>query len=149
MLDHDDGDAARGERSNDGDDVADLGRIEPREHFVEQEQPWLSRQRACELEPLSSGDSQSVSGTIKPIAQADIVADLFGQRQRRLPGAVPQMCADQNIVAHRQAGEGLHDLEGPRDAAAREAVRRLTRYVFAVVADMSGAGLKEAGNHGK
>ena len=44
-----------------------------------------------------------------------------------------QMRADQNIVAHRQAGERLHDLEGARNAAAGEPVRRLAGDILAVI----------------
>ena len=42
-----------------------------------------------------------------------------------------QMRADEDVVAHRQPGERLHDLEGARDAATGEPVRRLAGDILA------------------
>ena len=43
------------------------------------------------------------------------------------------MRADRDVLAHGQARERLHDLEGARDAAPREPMRRLARDIGAIV----------------
>ena len=78
---------------------------------------------------------------------------LRGRPVRRLRAlrarAVMQMGADQDVLAHREAGEGLHDLEGARDTAPREAIRRLAGDVLAAIAHHALARLEEAGDDGK
>ena len=59
------------------------------------------------------------------------------------------MGADQNVLAHRQADEGLHDLEGSCDAAPREAMRRLAGNVLAGIADGASARLDKPGDDRK
>ena len=121
----------RAEAADHRHDVADFGRIEPGQHLVEQQQLRLGRQRAGKLEPLAPGDGQRVGRPVEHVGQADLAADLLGDGERRLARAMAQMRADQDVLAHRQAGEGLHDLEGAGDAAPREPMRRLAGDVLA------------------
>ena len=86
---------------------------------------------------------------VKHVAEADFASHLFGNSERGGAGAMAQMRADQNVVAHRQPGERLHDLEGARDAAPRKPVRRLAGDVVAAIADAAGAGLEEPGDDGE
>ena len=86
---------------------------------------------------------------IEQVAKADIAPDLLGKRERRGAAAMAQMRADQNIVAHRQAGERLHDLKGAGDAAPGEPVRRLAGDVVAGIANLAGARLEKARDQGK
>ena len=109
-------------------DVADLRRVEPGQHLVEQQQLRLGRERAREFEPLAAGDGQGVGRPIEHAAEADLArrpssaaASAVGAR------AMAQMRADADILAHDQAGERLHDLEGAGDAAPRAVVRRHRR----------------------
>ena len=54
-----------------------------------------------------------------------------------------QVRADQDVLAHRQAGKRLHDLEGARDAAPRQPMRRLAGDVLAGIADRPSLGLRK------
>jgi hypothetical protein len=60
-----------------------------------------------------------------------------------------KMRAHQDVLAHRQADERLHDLEGARDAEARQLMRRLARYFLARIADRPFAGAYETGDDRK
>ena len=86
---------------------------------------------------------------VEIVAEADFHSDPFGNRERVSAGAVTQMCADQNIVAHGQPGERLHDLERAGDAAPGKPVRRLAGDVVAGVVDAAGAGFEEPGDDGE
>src|SRR5208282_3834583 len=149
MLDHDDGDAASAESANNGDYVADLGWIESSQHFVEQEKLWLGRKRASKLEAFPPSNGQRVGRAVKHVAEPDLASHLFGNGERGGACAMAQMRADENVVAHRQPGERLHDLEGSRDAAPGKPVRRLAGDVLAAIADTAGAWLEETGNDSK
>ena len=87
---------------------------------------------------------------VEHVAEADVAADLLGDgRAPSARAAMAQMRADQDVFAHRQAGERLHDLEGARDAAPRQPMRRLAGDVLAGIADRAGARLEEAGDDGE
>ena len=60
-----------------------------------------------------------------------------------------QVGADQNVFQHGQAGKWLHDLECPRDAAARQPIRRFTRNDLAGITDIALAWFEEAGDDGE
>ena len=137
-------------RSRDGADdrhhVADLGRIEAGQHLVEQKEPRLDRERARKLEPLAAGDGEARGRPVEQVAEADRARDVAGGRQRIGARGPRQMRADRDVLPHGQARERLHDLEGARDAAAREPVRRLAGDVGAVVDDAAFARRQEAGD---
>ena len=94
MLDHQDGDAAVAEGPDHRHDVANLGRIEPGHHFVEQQQLRLGRQRAGELQPLAPRDGQRRAGRVEHVAEADRARDLVRPRRARRRAAMAQMGAD-------------------------------------------------------
>jgi hypothetical protein len=106
-------------------------------------------ERTRKFEPLAPGDSQRVSRPIEKFAQPHIVADLISDSECCAACAVVKMGTDQNVLAHRQADKGLHDLEGSRDAASCEAMRRLAGNVLAGVADGAAARLDESGDDRK
>ena len=60
-----------------------------------------------------------------------------------------QMRADQDVLAHREAGEGLHDLERARDPASRQLMRRQAGDGLPKIAHDAGARPLEAGDDGK
>ena len=105
--------------------VADLGRVEAGQHLVEQQQPRLDRQRARELEPLAARDREAAAGRSSSVAQAHGRATSSAAASAAERDGPRQMRADRDVLAHGQAGERLHDLEGARDAAAGKPVRRL------------------------
>ena len=59
------------------------------------------------------------------------------------------MRADRDVFAHSQARERLYDLEGARDAAPREPMRRLARDIGAIVEHATFARRQEAGDDRK
>ncbi len=60
-----------------------------------------------------------------------------------------EVSADEDVVAHGQSAEGLHDLECPRDAAPRETMRRFAGYDLAGIADIAVARFEESGDDRK
>ena len=65
------------------DHALDLGRVEPGEHLVEQQQRRLRRERAGQLEPLLAGDGELRRRHVEPVAEADEGGSLFGDKPRR------------------------------------------------------------------
>ena len=77
----------------------------------------------------------AVGRPVEQVAEIDGVGDL-GRGGERVGARRPvEMRADRDVLAHGQSGERLHDLEGARDAAPGELVRRLAGDVGAVVVD--------------
>ena len=110
--------------------------LRPGQHLVEQQQPRLDGQRAGKLQPLAAGDGEArrpagrAARRGRPRAATSPAArERIGARGR------VQMRADRDVLAHGQARERLHDLEGARDAAPRELVRRHAGDVGAVEDD--------------
>ena len=126
MLDHDHRDAARTERADDRHDVANLGRVQSGQHLVKQKELRRGRERPGQFQALAAGHREGVRRPIEQIAETDLASDRLGNADRVGARGVTQIRADQNVVAHRNAAERLHDLEGPGDAAPRQAMRRLT-----------------------
>ena len=103
MLDHHDGDAARADRLDHRHHVAHFGRVQAGQHLVEQQQLRLDRERTCELEPLAARDGEIGRETAEHGAQADLVRDLLGGRQRIGAARVMQIRADRDVLGDRQA----------------------------------------------
>ena len=82
VLDHHDGDAARGDGADHRHHVADLGRVEPGQDLVEQQQPRLDRQRARELQPLAAGDGERRGRLVELRAKADRASDVARRVER-------------------------------------------------------------------
>ena len=70
VLDHHDGDAAIDDGADHRHHVADLGRIEPGQHFVEQKESRLDGKSAGKLQTLAAGDGETVGWAVEPIAEA-------------------------------------------------------------------------------
>ena len=145
VLDHHDGDAAIANGADDRHHVADLRRIEAGQHLVEQQQPRLGRERPREFEPLAAGDREACGRLVEQARSSPTASSDLGGRGERVGARRPrQMRADGDVLAHRQAGKWLHDLEGARDAAPGQPMRRLARDVGAVVDDA--ASVRRAGS---
>ena len=149
VLDHQDGDAAVAQAADHRHDVADLRRVQAGQHLVEQQQLRLGRQRPRQLQPLAAGDGQRIGRPVEHVGETDLARHLFGGGKRGLARAMMQMRADPDVLAHRQPGEGLHDLEGAGDAAPRQPMRRLAGDVLAAIAHSAVARLEEAGDDGE
>ena len=64
-------------------------------------------------------------------------------------GGAPDLEGEGNVLAHGQARERLDDLEGARDAAPSEPVRRLACDIGAIIRDAPLARPQAAGNDRK
>ena len=73
------------------------------------------------------------AGAIEEVGEADASRDRLGPRERVGAAGRAQVRADGDVLAHAQAGERLHDLEGARDAAPRQHVRRHAGDVVAAI----------------
>src|SRR5215475_6260519 len=105
MLDHENGDAAPAQITDDRNDVPDFGRVEPCEDLVQEQHLWLGCKRTREFESLAPGNRQRVSRPSEEIAQPDLVANLICDTECRVACATVKMSADQDILAYRQADE--------------------------------------------
>ncbi len=146
VLDHDDGDAAIADGEDHRHHIANLGRVEPRQHLVEQEQPRLDRQRAGKLEALSSRNRKARRRTVERRIQPDRAGDVAGGVERIRARGPRQVSADRDVFPHRQAYERLHDLEGAGDAAARQPMRRHAGDVGAIIDDAALTRRQESGD---
>ena len=126
-----------------------LGGVQSGQHLVEQKELRRGRERPGQFQALAAGHREGVRRPVEQIAETDLASDRLGNAERVGARGVTQIRADQNVVAHRNAAERLHDLEGPGDAAPRQAMRRLAGHVLAAIADTPGARLEESGDDGK
>ncbi len=120
-----------------GHDVADLGRVEAGQHLIEQQQLRARGERARDLQPLAPGDGQRRGRLVELIREPDPQRNLLRRLQRRCAPGLAQEGTDGDVLAHRQPGEGLHDLEGPREAHPRQVVRAPAGDVLALRASPS------------
>src|SRR6202030_2150407 len=104
-------------------------------HLVEEQQARLDRERSGKLEPLAAGDRQRLGWPVEWSAEADGLRDFRGCGERIVARRAMEMRADGDILPHGQPRKRLHDLEGPRQAAARELVRRRAGNIRAVIDD--------------
>jgi hypothetical protein len=75
VLDHQDGDTAPAEITDDRDDVADFARVKPGQNLVEQQQLRLGGERTPKLQTFARGDRQGIGGAVEQIGQAEIAAN--------------------------------------------------------------------------
>ena len=68
------------------------------------------------------------------------MTNLVSDSEGGVPAAMTKVRSDQNILAHRKTDKRLNDLEGPRDAALREAMRGLAGNIFARVVNRAFGG---------
>ena len=80
----------------------------------------LDRERARKLEPLAPRDGEVRGRKLEHRRKADRLRDLLGGGERGGAAAARQVGADRDVLAHREAGERLGDLERARDAAPRQ-----------------------------
>jgi hypothetical protein len=81
------------------------------------------------------------AGRAKDFAKAHIVTNLVSGSEGGVPAAMAKVSSDQNILAPPKGRtKGCNDLEGPRDAALREAMAGLARNIFARVVNRTFGG---------
>jgi hypothetical protein len=146
VLDQQDGDAAVADRPHHAHDLRHLGRVQPRHHLVEQQQPRRGGERAGELETLATRDREVARAHVEHRAHADGARDALGRRLGLGAARVAQPGADHDVLAHAQPREGLRDLERAHHARARDDMRRATGDVLAREAHRARVGPDEAGD---
>src|SRR5215472_15331349 len=104
------------DQADEADDLLDLRRIEPRHGLVEEQHVGPGREAPRDLETLAIGEGEASGRRVPAWAQAHDVHDLRrrSSRGRRVRPAVER--PDQDILDYGEAGEGLDDLEGPRES---------------------------------
>ena len=111
--------------ADDLDHLVDLDMVQPGHDLVAQQQLRLHGQRLGEFQPLAARAAELVGALVDdlPSPTKSRCARAFSRASARLgrPFAVSEQRADRDIVEHRQAGEGPHDLEGAADAEPRAA----------------------------
>ena len=104
----------------------------------------LGGERARELQPLAAGDGQAGGGLVEHAARGRrAVATPSRRRSASARARRAEVRADRDVLAHGLRGERLRDLEGARDAAPREPVRRLAGDVGAVEGDAAASACRK------
>ena len=108
------------------DGVVDLGRVEARQHLVEQQQPRPGRERARQLEELALVQVQPAGSTsalpARPVKSIQCRAS--SRASARRARAAPKVAASATLSSTRQVRERARDLVGARHAAPGDLVRR-------------------------
>ena len=124
--------------------LADLLRVQPGQHLVEQQQLRLGRQRPGQFQPLAPGHREVGRGLVELRRQAHALRHGLGRGQRGHPSRLVQVRADGDVLAHGLRREGLHDLEGARQPLARIEVGRAAGDVLPVELNAAAVGNEEA-----
>src|SRR5262245_17703487 len=140
VLDHQDRDATTAQITDHWNNVSDFRWIEPGQDFVQQQHFWIGCKRARKLKALAAGNRQGNGRPRKEFAKSYRVTNLVSGSEGGVPAAMTKVSSNQNILAHRKTDEWLNDLEGARDAALREAMRRLAGDILARVKDRAFGG---------
>ena len=150
MLDPDDRDA---EALTDGFEhfggALHLGRIEPAETLIGEEQPRLRGERAGELELFERCRAEPVGGRTGIVRQADEIerapgpALRLGASDMAAPGEIG---GQRDVVAQRQFAERTRDLKGPGEPEVAHPVRRQAGNLSPFKPDRSGGRRKGAGD---
>src|SRR5262249_15836116 len=137
VLDDDEPESLRVEGADEGDHLAQLRGVEAGHPLVEEEEPRPRGEGARALEPLAEPDGQRASrarGEGLETAEGNDPTRLLA---RRGDGREPGQRADHHVVLDGEIAEGLHDLEGPAEAARADLMRGQPRDVVAVEDDPS------------
>ena len=147
MLDNQNSNAARADGLHHRHHVADFGGVEACKHLVEQEQFRFCGQRAGEFKTLAARHRELAGGLIEHRPKPDLMTDRIRLRQRIGPRRMAQEGPHRDVLAHAEAGKGLHDLEGAGDAGAGALMCRQGGDVPALECNRAGGGGLEAGDH--
>ncbi len=148
MLDQQDGQAGLPiERGEDRDHPVGLGRAQAGHHLVEQQEFWIGRDRARDLETLAVRQREGGGGLRALVEEIEP-----GQHVVRMPArggdvGAPQERADDDVVLDRERRKRPHDLERASHTAPAHRVGRQPIDALAAEGDRSGVGRKHAGDH--
>ena len=132
VFDHQHRHARRGYRAHDWNHLGDFPRIQPSQHFVEQQQLGLGGQRARQFQPFATGHGQVGGGLVELRGQIDALGHRCGHDQRLRAARLVQMHTHRDVLAHRLRRKRLHDLECARQTGTRIGVGWQPRDVAAV-----------------
>src|SRR3984957_2642451 len=120
MLDHEDRNALALNLVNEVDADLKLGRVEPSEPFVQEEELRAGRQRAGKFDALLVDIGELRADELGPVRQADPLKEDVGLAQRygRIRWIAAEHPAEHDVLARRHAGKDAHELECPGDAGA-------------------------------
>ncbi len=82
VLDHQYRDAGVGDAADDRHHRGDLGGVEAGKHLVEQKEFGFGGERACDFQPLATGDRKARGRTAEEIAEAHCACNFRGSVER-------------------------------------------------------------------
>src|SRR5664279_3485815 len=138
VLDDEDRDAALVDLADDRDRLLDLGRVEPREVLVEEEDVGLRREGARHLVALAHSERQAPRQPVAPPLHLRERRSLQRHGARLVAMVRPAERRDHDVLEDRQAREGFDDLERPGETAATDLVRLEAVDPLALEEDLSG-----------
>ena len=120
---------------------AHLGRGQPGQRLVQQQQLRLGRQRAGDLQPLAPRRAQGAGRACRPARARPVKSSTSSAlRARVATAAVAQEGADHDVLGHRHVLERRRHLEGARHAQPGVGPRARRGDVVAVEADPPAVG---------
>ena len=122
VLDDQHGNPVRPQLPDDRQNIIEVVVCEPGERLVEQHQPGMRDQGACQLHQPQFPGGQAAGDSARLRAQPDPVER--GQRhlaRGRIIGGADES-TDDDVFEHRHARKGAHDLKGASDPAAADLV---------------------------
>jgi hypothetical protein len=124
VLDEEDGQAfAAVEAAEHLDHLVALGRPEAGHDLVEEQQARPRGERARDLQALAVGQGERGCGQAALGVQAQLLENGPGKAAGFRDAAGAMQSADDDVVEHREPGEGLHDLESAPDPRGADLVR--------------------------
>src|SRR5438067_5097022 len=112
-------------------ELSDLLVVQASRRLVQEQQPRPRCERAGKLDAFLGAEGELARRPIGEGGQADIAEDLAGAP------AAARVPADQHMLEHRHRAEQLDVLEGARDPAADDAVRRRAQQAAPVEDDLA------------
>ena len=107
---------------DDADDGLDLGGVQPGHHLVEEQELRPRGEPAGHLQPRAVGEGEMARRAAAARAQSHEVEDLSRLAPRRRNTPLSREGSHHDVLERGEPGEGLHELERPREAQAADRV---------------------------
>ena len=149
VFDQQHSDAAVADLADDGNDLQNLGGVEPGHHLIEQQQPGRGGQRPRQLQPLAPGHGELGRRLRQHVRHADLLGNGLSMGPGLRPVAELLVGAHRDVFVYRELGKGLGNLESTHHTGAGNLVHRQPGDVAAQKSYPTRVERQKAGDTGK